>query len=509
MNPRRLVLVFGDQLDSHSAAFDGFDNATDAVLMIEARHEASYIPQHKRRLVFFFAAMRHFAAAQRDLGRQVHYARLDDPANRGSFGPEIRRWVDALHPQEIVALEPGDWRVRHELEQLEPDIEIRPDRHFLADQDMFADLGGGRRRVILETFYREMRRRLNILMDDAGEPVGGAWNFDQDNRAAFGRKGPPLIAAPPRFDPDPITRSAIELVVREFPNSPGRLDNFDFAVTREHGLVVLKDFVTHRLRDFGRFQDAMHSNEAFLFHSQLSGVLNLHLLHPREVVDAALSIDAPLNAVEGFVRQIIGWREFVRAIYWRGMPGYADRNELGADLPMPRFYWTGETDMRCLSQAIGHTIDHAYAHHIERLMVLGLFLLLLGVRPYDVHRWHMSMFRDAIDWVSLPNALGVSQHADGGVMGTKPYAASGAYINRMSDHCRHCRYDPRKATGDDACPFTTLYWDFLARHEERFASNRRMGPVYANLARKEPEDIVMIRRRADQLKARLTAETFL
>lgn len=282
-------------------------------------------------------------------------------------------------------------------------------------------------------------------------------------------------------------------------------------MTRKDAIQALDDFVTHRLPSFGRYQDAMHTDEPFVFHSHLSGLLNLHLLNPGEVVDAVLAnpSDAPLNSVEGFLRQVIGWREFVRGVYWRFMPAYADENALGADLPVPRFFWTGETDMRCLAEAIGHTIDHAYAHHIERLMVLGLFCLLLGVRPYDMHRWHLSMFWDAIDWVSLPNVIGMSQYADGGLIGTKPYAASGSYINRMSNYCRHCRYDPRKASGDDACPFTTLYWDFLARHKARFAQNTRMKYPYQNLARKDPDEVAAIQRRADALKARLSAQTFL
>ena len=303
----------------------------------------------------------------------------------------------------------------------------------------------------------------------------------------------------------------VALVRREFPNAPGRLDQFDLPITPAHATALLADFTANRLPNFGRYQDAMRHGEPFLFHSRLSGPLNLHLITPRTVIDAILAnpADAPLNAVEGYLRQIIGWREFARGIYWRYMPDYAERNALGADLPMPAFYWTGQTDMACLADAIAHTLDHAYAHHIERLMVLGLFALLLGVRPYDVHRWHMSMFWDAIDWVSLPNALGMGQHADGGIMGTKPYIASGAYINRMSDHCRHCRYDPRKSLGEDACPFTTLYWDFLARHRARFARNMRMRNMFANLDRKDDPEIHAIRRRADQIKAQATAQRFL
>ena len=503
MSIRNLVLVLGDQLDPHSAAFDGFDDKADAILMVEVREEASYVPQHKMRLAFFFAAMRHFRDEQRRCGRRVHYSELEDPDNLGSFAEEIPRRIGALKPGHVRVLEPGDWRVKTQLEQLKQEIEICEDRHFLCSRSEFEAFSKAHRHPVMETFYRMMRQRLGILVDAKGEPVGGAWNFDADNRKAFGKKGAPLHHPIKAFHPDAVTQEVLAMVEREFPDSPGKLDAFDLPVSRDQAEMALADFVRHRLPDFGRYQDAMLSNEAFLFHSRLSGLLNLHLLNPREVIEAVLDnpANAKLNSVEGFIRQVIGWREFVRGIYWLEMPGYAGLNALEASYPVPQFFWTGETDMRCLSQAIGHTIDHAYAHHIERLMVLGLFCLLLGVRPYDVHLWHMSMFWDSIDWVSLPNTLGMSQYGDGGIIGTKPYVASGNYINRMSDHCRHCRYDPHDAIGDQACPFTTLYWDFLARHKKRFAGNARMFQQYANLRRKDADELKRIRARAEALRA--------
>ena len=510
---RHLIIVLGDQLDGGSAVFDGFDSDHDAVLMMEVREEASYIPQHKRRIAFFFAAMRHFRDAQRLLGHRVLYIELDDPANRGSLAGEIARQVEAERPERLVVLEPGDYRVHQAIEATARDLalplEVRRDRHFLCPTGAFAEFAD-RSSLLLEHFYRFMRRRLGILLDESGKPIGGAWNFDKDNRKPLG-KAAPCVPALPQFTPDRTTREVLQLVEREFSENPGCLENFALPVTREQSLAALDDFVEHRLQNFGRYQDAMHSGEPFLFHSHLSGLLNLHLLQPREVVDRVLGAlgRAPLPAVEGFVRQIIGWREFVRGIYWHFMPDYAGRNALNANLPAPRFLWTGATDMHCLAEAIGHTISHAYAHHIERLMVLGQFCLLLGVNPYDVHRWHMSMFWDAVDWVSLPNALGMSQHADGGVIGTKPYCASGNYISRMSDYCRACRYDPHKATGDDACPFTTLYWDFLDRHRDRFERNARMRYAYVNLDRKDALERAAIRRRASKLKHQFTAETFL
>ncbi len=508
---RNLILVLGDQLDERSAAFDGFESAEDAICQMEVREEAAYIPQHKLRIAFFFTAMRHFRDSQRAKQRRAIYSEIGDPANRGSFSAELRRHFDELKPGRIIVLEPGDWRVRRQLEETGLPIEFRADRHFLCSQEVFNRFADEHPRLTLETFYRFMRRSLDVLLNPDGSPVGGAWNFDAENRAPFNRKTAPPIPKPIEFVPDAVTREVLKIVAKQFPNNPGRLSGFRFPVTREQAAAALDDFVSHRLSNFGRYQDAMLEGEPLLFHSHLSGPLNLHLLNPREVIHAAISHPggAPLNAVEGFVRQVIGWREFVRGIYWRQMPHYADSNALDANLPMPRFYWTGETGMRCLSQAIGHTIDYAYAHHIERLMVLGLFALLLGVRPYDVHRWHMSMFWDSVDWVSLPNALGMSQHGDGGVIGTKPYAASGNYINRMSDHCKLCRYKPDKAVGEDACPFTILYWDFLDRHKSRFARNPRMKYPYLNLSRKDPAELKLIRSRADALKVQCTAETFL
>ncbi len=511
MSLRNLIVVLGDQLDPHSTAFDGFDPGHDAILQMEVREEASYIPQHKKRLAYFFACMRHFRDEQRLAGRRVFYSELDNDENLGNFSDELRRWAQKLMPERLIVLEPGDWRVRKMLRALDLNLEMREDRHFLCSHDEFTSFADKHRHPILETFYRFMRRRLGILMEDNGEPTGGAWNFDHDNRETLGRRQKIVIPEPPHFAPDQTTHDVLAMVERMFPGNPGSLADFDLPVTRAQALVALHDFVNRRLGNFGRYQDAMRGGEWLLFHSALSGPLNLHLLDPKEVVEAVIAnpAKAPLNSVEGFVRQIIGWREFVRGMYWRLMPDYAEGNTLEAELPMPRFYWTGETDMRCLSQAIGHTIDRAYAHHIERLMVLGLFALLLGVRPYDVHRWHMSMFWDSIDWVSLPNTLGMSQYGDGGIMGTKPYVASGNYIDKMSDHCGKCRYDPHKSVGEEACPFTTLYWDFLDRHKSRFDGNMRMRNQYTNLTRKTAEERDEIRQRAQILKMELTDLTFL
>jgi deoxyribodipyrimidine photolyase-related protein len=499
LKTRNLVLVLGDQLDGDSAAFDGFDAEVDVILQMEVMEEAAYITQHKLRIAYFFASMRHFRKDMIARGRRVHYVGIDDPANTGGFDSEIERAQKLLKPDRTIVLEPGDWRVAEKLRRLPQSPEIRSDQHFLCSRDEFAAFTRDHLRHILETFYRFMRRKTGILMNKDGKPIGAAWNFDEQNRKPLGRNAPPI---PPvrTCEMDSISTEVRDIVARRFASSPGKLDTIDLPVSRAQALKQLDDFVSNRLPLFGTYQDAMRNGEPFLYHSRLSGPLNLHLLTPDEVIRAALSNrEAPLNALEGLVRQILGWREYVRGIYWQRMPHYADENALDAHLRMPRFYWTGETEMRCLADAIAHTIDHAYAHHIERLMVLGLFALLLGVAPYEVHRWHMSMFWDAIDWVSLPNTLGMSQYGDGGMMGTKPYAASGAYINRMSDHCKKCRFDPKKSVGEDACPFTTLYWNFLAKHRKRFASNGRMRNHYLNLDRKGSDELRAIRRRADAL----------
>ncbi len=503
MSLRRLVVVCGDQLDADSAALDGFDPARDAILMTEAVEEATYVPQHKKRLVLFFSAMRHFAESQRAEGREVVYRRLDDDGAPQTLADSLRRAVEERAPAEVVLARPGDWRVLQALSAAAPDLRLVEETHFLSTPRDWAEMRAGRRRFILEDFYRAMRRRTGWLMDGE-QPEGGQWNFDHDNRKSFGRDGPGLTPGRPHSAPDEITLDVMRLVERRFPGAPGSTQGFAEPVTRRAALAHLRDFVERRLPRFGDHQDAIAMGHATLWHARLSACLNLKLLHPREVCLAAIGAwengAAPLNAVEGFVRQILGWREFTRGVYWALMPEYATRNGLGATHELPALFWTGETDMACLRDAMGQLLREAYAHHIQRLMVLGLFLMLWGARPDRAHDWHMGMYLDAVDWVSLPNMLGMSQHADGGVMGTKPYCASGAYIDRMSDCCRSCRYDPRQAIGPKACPFTTLYWDFLRRHEPAFRSNQRLKMQLVNLARKPKDDLAVIARGADALR---------
>lgn len=513
---RRLAIVLGDQLNHDSAAFEDFDREQDAVLMMEVDEEATVVPQHKTRLVLFFSAMRHFRDDLCGRGMTVRYSRLEDDGNRQSLAAEVARHAKILRPQALVMAKPGDHRVEQSIlataAGLGIPLEVREDSHFLATPAAFARFAAGRKSLVMETFYRGMRRRHAILMD-GDRPLGGRWNYDTENRETFGKQGPGPIRPPRSFAPDATTREVMAMVGRRYPDAPGALAQFDYPVQRQQAKQALDDFIDHRLARFGRYQDAMVTGEPFLYHSRLSSALNLHLLNPREVIEAACKAyedgRAPLSSVEGFVRQILGWREYVRGIYWLKMPGYAELNALEADLPMPAFMWTGETEMNCIRQSVGQLHEHAYAHHIQRLMVLGLFAMLLGVRPYAVHQWHMSMYVDAIDWVSLPNVLGMSQYGDGGIVGSKPYAASGNYVARMSDYCSGCRYDPRQAQGERACPFTTLYWDFLGRHERKLRGNPRMGFQLRNLDRKGLDERRAIRRQARALQSSCTRQTYL
>jgi deoxyribodipyrimidine photolyase-related protein len=516
-HPRNLVLVLGDQLDHQGSALDDFDVDRDAIWMAENEEEATHVWCHKLRLAFFFSAMRHYRDEAVERGRTVHYHELTTRRgdDRGSgFGEILARDARQLRPERLIVTEPGDHRVRQALEkaagELDLELEIRPDTHFLVGLEEFEAWAKDRKGLLLETFYRHQRREHEVLLTEQGKPVGGEWNYDEQNRETFGKKGPGRIRPPRRFRPDALTRAVMEMVEQRFPDHPGRLDHFSLPVTHDEALSAVRDFVEHRLADFGTYEDAMWTGEPFLYHSRLSAALNVKLVSPRYCIDKAIEAheegQAPLNSVEGFVRQILGWREFIRGVYWHHMPEYAERNALRcSDRDVPGFFWDGETDMRCVADAMRSVLDHAYAHHIPRLMVLGQLALLSGVHPLEFHRWHMAMYADAVDWVSLPNTLGMSQYGDGGVVGTKPYCATGKYIKRMSNYCGDCRYDPDEATGDGACPFTSLYWDFLARHRKSFAQNRRMGFQMKNLERKKAEDLKAIRKCASQILERIDA----
>ena len=486
----RLHLVLGDQL-SHDLSSLAQLQPDSVVLMVEVADEARHVPHHKQKIALILSAMRHFAAELRSMGVTVDYVTLDDPANTHSFTSEVVRAVARHAAQSVVVTEPGEWRV-WAMMQAWPDIlrmpvRILPDDRFFCALPEFSVLATARKAERMEYFYREMRRRTGILMD-GDAPVGGQWNFDTENRKPLpkGARLPQRL----RFAPDAITRAVLDLVAARFPANFGDLEPFGWPVTRDQALAALDDFITIALPKFGDVQDAMKTGEDFLYHSLLSPALNTGLLSPREVcarAEAAFHAGtAPLNAVEGFIRQILGWREFVRGIYWHLMPDYAQTNALQATRPLPDLYWTGETRMRCMAEVVSATRRTGYAHHIQRLMVTGNFALLAGLAPAEVEEWYLAVYVDAFDWVELPNTHGMVLHADGGRIGSKPYAASGAYINRMSDYCAGCAYDPKEKLGAKACPFNYLYWDFIGRHEARFARHTRMAMPVRTLRAMDP-----------------------
>ena len=503
--------MLGDQLDSLSRAFEGFDARLDRVWMAEVAAESTHVPSHKARTALFLAAMRHFRDELRVRGITVEYRELGQHADR-TLGEALRADLARLRPKRVIMVQAGEHRVAADVSSAVAsaglELELAPDEHFFVTPGEFEAWARGRKELRLEYFYRWMRRRTGILMD-GDEPAGGRWNFDAENRGSFGAAGPGWLPSPATFAPDAITREVIAVVARELPGNPGRLDAFDWPVTRAQALEALDDFVANRLPLFGRWQDAMWRGEPWLYHSRIAAALNLKLLNPREVCRAGERAwrdgRAPLDAVEGFIRQILGWREYVRGIYWREMPAYVDRNVLDADRPLPAFFWTGETDLACLRETIGQTLTLGYAHHIQRLMVTGLFALLWGVRPEEVHQWYLSVYVDAVEWVELPNTLGMSQYADGGLLASKPYVATGKYIARMSNYCAGCRYRPDRAHGDDACPYTTLYWDFLERHRERFARHPRLALQVRNLDRLAVSEREAIAARVTELRRTLDA----
>ncbi len=487
-----LIPVLGDQLSPFLPSLRDVDRETAIVLMVEVADETRYVRHHPQKIALVLSAMRHFAAALAAAGWTVDYVKLDDAGNTGSFTGELGRAIERHGPTAVRVTHAGEWRVQRMLEgwseRFGLPVEILPDDRFLCDPADFRRWAGGRRALVMEYFYRDMRRAHAVLMD-GDEPAGGRWNYDRENR-----KVPPRglnYPAPPDCAPDAITREVLDLVGAGFAGHFGRLDGFAWPVTRDQALAVLDHFVAVSLPRFGDYQDAMVDGQALLYHSMLAAAMNVGLVTPREAIHAAeaayRSGAAPLAAVEGYVRQILGWREYVRGLYWLDMPGFAHANALGATRPLPEFYWTAETDLRCLHVAIAQTRDRAYAHHIQRLMVLGNFALLAGVDPQAISDWFLVVYADAYEWVELPNVIGMSQYADGGRLGSKPYAAGGAYIDRMSDHCGRCRYDVTRKTGPDACPFNALYWDFLARHETRLRDNPRMVNAYRGWDRFGPE----------------------
>ena len=503
--PVTLVLVLGDQLSHDLSSLAGQDPAATVVLMVEVAEETTYVRHHQQKIAYILSAMRHHAQALRGAGWTVDYVPLDDPDNAGSFTGEIARAIARHAPERIAVTEAGEWRVAAMLDSWETlfglPVDIRPDTRFVASHRDFEEWADGRSDLTMEWFYRLMRTRTGLLMDGT-KPAGDRWNFDKENRKPA--KADLLMPRPLAFPPDAITTEVLALVATRFADHPGSLDGFDWAVTAADAARQADTFFAHALAEFGPYEDAMLTGERHLWHSILSPYLNSGLLDPLDLCRRAEAEyragRVPLQSAEGYVRQILGWREYMRGIYWREGPDYVERNFLGHRRKLPRWYWTGDTDMHCLAESIGQTLATAHAHHIQRLMVTGNFALLIGADPAEVHRWYLEVYVDAYEWVELPNTLGMSQFGDGGLVGSKPYISSGAYINRMSDYCGRCRYDVKKRVGEDACPFNALYWDFLARHEERLVSNPRLKMPYRTWAKQSV---------ADQKATRAQAKAFL
>lgn len=486
-----LRFILGDQLSHKVSALRGADPETDVILMVEAHAEAVSVRHHKKKIAFILAAMRGFATELRDRGFHVDYVKMDDRANTGSFGGELGRALLRHSPDRLVLTQASEWRVvemqRQWAETLDLQVILLEDDRFVCDAAQFRDWASGRKSFVMEHFYRDMRRRTGLLME-GDQPAGGRWNFDHDNRKPA---KPDLFMLPPyRVLPTAETLEVIELVGRRFGNHFGDLEPFWFATSAAEAERARDHFLANHLPRFGETQDAMLEGQAFLNHAVLSLYLNVGLLEPLDLCRRAelewQAGRAPLAAVEGFIRQIIGWREYVRGIYWFHAPDYPGFNHLEATRPLPALYWTGQTKMACMRAAIGQTKREAYAHHIQRLMVTGNFALLAGLNPHDVHEWYLSVYADAFEWVEVPNTIGMALYADGGIMASKPYAASGSYINKMSDYCDRCAYEPTVKSGPLACPFNPLYWDFIGRNEDKLGGNPRMGPVYATWRKMGP-----------------------
>ncbi len=475
----QLVLVLGDQLTDKVAALRAADKSKDVVVMAEVPEEATYVRHHPKKMAFFFAAMRKFAARLRDDGWTVAYTTLDDDDNAGSICGELLRRAEEHGAEKVIATRPGEWRLIEALDDLPLSVRQLADDRFVCSQEDFERWSKGRKQLRMEYFYRDMRKKTGLLMD-GDEPEGGQWNFDHENR----KSAPESVTygGPMEFTPDDTVEAVLDLVEARFGDSFGTLRPFTLATDKSQARRALAHFVKHALPDFGDFQDAMLNDNRYLYHAVISPYLNTGLLDPLEVCKAAEEAyragAAPLNAVEGFIRQIIGWREYVRGIYFLEGPDYPRRNALNHQRKLPDFYWGAETRMNCVAKAVSQTRDLGYAHHIQRLMVTGNFALLAGINPHEVHEWYLAVYVDAIEWVEAPNTVGMSQFADGGIVGSKPYVSSGEYIHRMSDHCGSCHYKVKQKAGEGACPFNLLYWHFLDRHRGRFENNPRMSNMY-------------------------------
>lgn len=510
-NPPQLGLILGDQLDINSMLFDVINANNDFILMAELLSESSAETRlsSKQRTTLFLSAMRHFHAELKQQGFSTIYFELTQKLN--SFSEALDKAHTELSFNTLTLVLPGDEQVRQEIKSWCQDknvtLNVLSDTHFIIKPGEFQNWIKGKKQPRMEYWYRYLRKNRNILMaeEDANQPIGGKWNYDAENRQKFPKNGPQNLTEKIDFQlaNDCIVQQVIKDCAAVLPNLPGKLEEFNWPINRQQALQQLHDFIQHRLPFFGDYQDAMWQNQAFLYHSLISSSLNLKLLSPTEVIRKAEQAyhnkTAPLNAVEGFIRQILGWREYVRGLYWLQKSDWLNMNFLQANQPLPSFYWDGKTDMNCMQQSIQQVVEFGYGHHIQRLMVTGLYALLHGVKPNEIEQWYLAMYVDAVAWVEQPNTLGMSQYADGGFLASKPYIASGNYINRMSNYCKQCKYKSSEAHGDKACPFTTLYWDFIDRHHQIIAANPRLGMQLKNWQNKTEEEQKLIKWQAEKI----------
>ncbi|MDO9392910.1 MAG: cryptochrome/photolyase family protein [Methylotenera sp.] len=527
---RNLILILGDQLNFDNPALEGFDASQDAILMVEVRHEATQVWSHKARIVLFLSAMRHFYEALIRLyscGLHSSYLKLGEH----DFVTLKAAWahqIATLKPQRVIVCEPGEYRIQQDLiglcKAMNTPLSLRDDTHFIcskADFEHWATDGKKlqKKELRMEFFYRKMRQKYGVLMEGS-EPVGGTWNYDIENRKSFNKAGPQNVPIAPQVNIDEVTQAVIDTVEQSFANHPGSLANFIWPVTRAEALKFLDDFINNKLANFGAHQDAMwqsdnSSQSPYLWHSLLSTSLNLKLLNPREVIAAAvfayqkhqspLTKALPLASVEGFIRQILGWREFIRGVYWLDMPQMGESNHYYHTRSLPNWYWTGETHMNCMRQTVNDTMKLGYTHHIQRLMVTGMFGVLAEINPREVEAWYLAVYVDAVEWVELPNVAGMALYANGGRFTSKPYVASGAYINRMSNYCNQCKYKPELKMGENACPTTTLYWNFLITHYYTFSRNPRTALMAKNIDRLSGQDIAAVQTQAQYLLNNINA----
>ncbi len=502
---KTLRLVLGDQLNKRHSWFE--QPRQDVIyLMAEMRQETDYVTHHIQKVVAFFLSMRTFSDELREDGHQVLYLRISDPENPQNLPELIRKTIRQESIERFEYQLPDEYRLDRQLEELCNGLsiptEVYDTEHFYTSREELAAFFKGKKQLLMESFYRMMRKKHGVLMDGS-QPVGGQWNYDRQNRKTW--KGTPAI--PGEFISEKDVSGIVEEIREAGVESLGSIDpeHFNWTTSSAEARALLQYFCQKLLPHFGDYQDAMHTEERYLFHSRISFALNAKLIGPKEVVNTVESYyrshkeQLHISEVEGFVRQILGWREYMRGIYWKEMPAYSKKNSLENQRPLPDFFWTGKTGMNCLRKTITQSLETAYAHHIQRLMITGNYALLAQVHPDEVDRWYLGIYADAVEWVQLPNTRGMSQFADGGIVGTKPYVSSANYIHKMSNYCRDCQYDPKKRVGPGACPFNALYWNFLHEKREQLSANPRMGMMYRLLNKKDPEELNALCERAAEI----------